>query len=143
MPGSPGLRQPFDQPAHCRSRNRRSRQRAEPGHLRRPDRASAGSCHPEPRADFYSRAHPRPQDVYALIEVADSSIGYDQGVKMLAYAMAGIPALVIIDLGASEVAVYRTPVDGTYRQHDALRSDDSLQVPGVAAAHIRVGDLFD
>ena len=97
----------------------------------------------KPRTDFYSRAHPRPQDVYALIEVADSSIGYDQGVKMLAYAMAGIPALVIIDLGAREVAVYRTPVDGTYRQHHVLRSDDMLQVPGVAAAKMRVGDLFD
>ena len=97
----------------------------------------------KPRADFYGRAHPRPQDVYALIEVADSSIGYDQGVKMLAYAMAGIPALVIIDLGARDVAVYRTPVDGTFRQHDVLRSDDRLQVPGAAAAKIRVGDLFD
>ena len=75
--------------------------------------------------------------------MADSSIGYDQGVKVLAYAMAGIPALVIIDLGAREVAVYRTPADGTYRQHDVLRSDDMLQVPGVAAAKMRVGDLFD
>ena len=97
----------------------------------------------KPRADFYSRAHPRPQDVYALIEVADSSIGYDQGVKMVAYAMAGIPALLIINLGAREVGVYRTPVSGTFRQHDVLRSDDMLQVPGVAAAKMRVGDLFD
>ena len=62
---------------------------------------------------------------------------------MLAYAMAGIPALVIIDLGAREVAVYRTPADGAYRRHDVLRSDDRLHVPGVAAAHMRVGDLFD
>ena len=87
----------------------------------------------KPRADFYSRAHPRPQDVYALIEVADSSIGYDQGVKMVAYAMAGIPALVIIGLGSREVAVYRTPVGGTFRQHHVLRSDDMLQVPGVGS----------
>ena len=97
----------------------------------------------KPRADFYSRAHPGPQDVYALIEVADSSIGYDQGVKMVAYAMAGIPVLLIIDLGARKVAVYRTPVGGTFRQHDVLRSDDRLQVPGAAAATMRVGDLFD
>lgn len=97
----------------------------------------------KPRTDFYSRAHPRPHDVYALIEVADSSIGYDRGVKMPAYALAGIPALVIIDLGAKEVAVYRMPVDGSYRQHHVLRSDDMLQVPGVAAAHMRVEDLFD
>ena len=97
----------------------------------------------KPRADFYSRAHPQPQDVYALIEVADSSIGYDQGVKMRTYAMAGIPALVIIDLGAKEVTVYRKPTDGTYRQHDVLRSNDRLQIPGVAGTDMKVGDLFD
>ena len=97
----------------------------------------------KPRTDFYSRAHPRPPDVYALIEVSDTSIGYDRGAKMLAYAMAGIPALVIIDLDARAVAVYQTPVNGTYRQHHVLRSDDMLQVPGVAAARMRVGDLFD
>lgn len=77
----------------------------------------------------------RPQDVSALFEVADSSNGHDQGVKRVGYAMAGIPALVIIDLGAREVAVYRTPVDGTYRQHDVPRPDDRLQVLGVAAAN--------
>jgi len=97
----------------------------------------------KPRTDFYSRARPRPHDVYALVEVADSFIGYDQGVKMLASAMAGIPTLVIIDLGAREVAVYRTPADGTYRQHAVLRSDDRLQMPGAAAAYMRVRDLFD
>jgi hypothetical protein len=62
---------------------------------------------------------------------------------MHAYGLAGIPALVVIDLGAKEVAVYRTPVHGTYRQHDVLRSDDRLQIPGVAAVKMRVGDLFD
>ena len=62
---------------------------------------------------------------------------------MVAYAMAGIPALVIIDLGAKEVAVYRTPVGGRFGQRDVLRSDDRLQVPGVAAARMKVGDLFD
>ena len=56
----------------------------------------------KPRADFYSSDHPRPQDVFALIEVADTSLGYDRGPKMRAYAGAGIPALVIIDLGGSE-----------------------------------------
>ncbi len=57
--------------------------------------------------------------------------------------MADIPALVIIDLGAKKVAVYRMPTDGTYRRHDVLRSDDRLQIPDIAAAHMRVGDLFD
>src|SRR5918997_6720202 len=31
----------------------------------------------KPREDFYSRAHPTPDDVLLVVEVADSSIGYD------------------------------------------------------------------
>ena len=95
------------------------------------------------RPDFYSRAHPRPEDVHALIEVADSSIRYDEGVKLQAYALAGIPALLIVDLGARVVTVYRTPLGGTYRQSDVLRADDALHVPGVQAVDTRVADLFD
>jgi Uma2 family endonuclease len=95
------------------------------------------------RTDFYSHAHPRPQDVYALFEVADSSIRYDQGVKLQAYALAGIPALVIIDLRTRVVTVYRTPTSGTYRQEGVLRLADTLQIPGLQAVSMSVGDLFD
>ena len=96
-----------------------------------------------PRADFYSREHPRPPDVYAFIEVADSSLGYDRGPKLRAYARAEIPTLVIIDLGGRAVAVYQTPAAGAYRQHDVLHADDMLRIPAVATADLKVGDLFD
>ena len=97
----------------------------------------------KPRADFYSHSHPRPQDVFALIEVADTSVGYDRGVKMLAYARAGIPALVIVDLAARAIDVYSAPADGVYCTHRVLSADDILTVPGVAAVKTRVGHLVD
>src|ERR1700722_4583510 len=41
------------------------------------------------RADFYSGAHPVAADVLLLIEVSDSSLAFDQGVKLNLYARYG------------------------------------------------------
>jgi Uma2 family endonuclease len=45
----------------------------------------------KPRPDFYAAGHPGPQDVLLVIEVADSSIGFDREIKIPLYARAGIP----------------------------------------------------
>lgn len=50
------------------------------------------------RADYYSDGLAEPGDVLLLIEVADSSLAFDQGVKLPIYARAGIPEVWIVDL---------------------------------------------
>ncbi len=60
-------------------------------------------------ADFYSSQHPRPADVYLLIEVADSSLSYDREKKLPAYGRAGIPEVWIVNLEDRTVEVYREP----------------------------------
>lgn len=40
----------------------------------------------KPRDDFYATAHPQPQDIFLLIEVADSTILYDREEKITLYA---------------------------------------------------------
>src|SRR3982751_4315477 len=40
----------------------------------------------KPRADFYSNSHPTPADVLLIIEVAETSVEYDRGVKLPLYA---------------------------------------------------------
>lgn len=44
----------------------------------------------KPRDDFYATAHPQPQDIFLLIEVADSTILYDREEKIPLYAEANI-----------------------------------------------------
>ena len=97
----------------------------------------------KPRPDFYSQAHPQPHDVVVVFEVADTSAGYDRNVKMPAYACAGVPALVTVDLAARAVDVYSAPADGVYREHVALAPNDVLIVPGVGTLSIQVGQLVD
>ena len=44
-----------------------------------------------PRADAYRTAHPQPEDVFLLIEVADASLEHDRDAKVPLYAAAGVP----------------------------------------------------
>src|SRR4051794_17037268 len=53
--------------------------------------------------------HPGPEDVYLVIEVADSSIRTDRGRKRTMYARAGIAEYWIVDLQHDRVEVYRDP----------------------------------
>ncbi|MFM8436105.1 MAG: Uma2 family endonuclease, partial [Planctomycetia bacterium] len=49
-----------------------------------------------PRADFYATAHPGPADALLVIEVTDTSLAYDLGVKVPLYARHGIPEVWVI-----------------------------------------------
>jgi Uma2 family endonuclease len=48
-------------------------------------------------------------DVFALIEVADSSLAYDRTTKMRLYAESGIPEYWVVDCTAETVEIHRTP----------------------------------
>lgn len=43
------------------------------------------------RSDYYATAHPGPEDILQIIEVADSSLEYDQTIKKKLYAASGVP----------------------------------------------------
>ncbi|MEM9919751.1 MAG: Uma2 family endonuclease [Bacteroidota bacterium] len=66
------------------------------------------------RADDYSSQHPGPEDVYLVIEVADSSLEKDRQVKGPLYAKAGIPEYWIINLSDRQIEIHREPKDGAY-----------------------------
>ena len=66
------------------------------------------------RDDFYRSGHPRPADVLLLIEVADTSVGYDRNAKLPVYARAGIPEVWIVNRSARRVESYSEPSGDTY-----------------------------
>ena len=63
-----------------------------------------------PRSDYYATGHPKPDEIYLLIEVAESSINYDRSVKIPLYASAGIREVWLIDLNENCLEVYRNPL---------------------------------
>jgi Uma2 family endonuclease len=60
-----------------------------------------------PRADFYAQAHPSADDVLLLIEVSDSTLDYDRGVKVPLYAKHGVAEVWIVDLDNNVVRFFR------------------------------------
>ena len=66
------------------------------------------------RDDFYQGGHPGPADVLLLIEVADTTVDYDRGAKLSAYARAGIPEVWIVTRENRRIEVYTEPEPGAY-----------------------------
>jgi Uma2 family endonuclease len=66
------------------------------------------------RDDFYQDKPPTADDVLLLIEVADSSLQYDQAVKLPLYARAGVREFWLVDLVRNEVQVHREPMPGGF-----------------------------
>jgi Uma2 family endonuclease len=78
------------------------------------------------RQDFYASAHPTPQDILLLVEVADSSLEYDQEIKVPLYARAGIPEVWLVNLPEDRVLVYRRPAAQGYQEMHQVRREEGL-----------------
>ena len=59
--------------------------------------------------DDYTDAHPGPKEVRLAVEVSDSSLADDQGVKLAMYAAAKLPVYWIVNLVDGRVEVYTNP----------------------------------
>jgi len=87
-------------------------------------------CQPDP--DDYMSAHPRADQVLLLIEVADSSLPYDRGRKIPAYARSGIPECWILNLVDRKIELFSDPdpVAQRYRSERQAILGDTLMLPG-------------
>lgn len=79
-----------------------------------------------PRDDFYSRSHAFPEDILLVIEVADSSAGYDRGVKIPLYAEHRIPEVWLVDLDRSLIEAHQDPGSNGYQTVRTVRRGERL-----------------
>ncbi len=75
------------------------------------------------RACRKSKRHPAPDQVYLMVEVSDTSLEYDRGPKMNAYALCGIREFWILNLQDDVLEIYRRPEDGTYGEQVIVKAD--------------------
>lgn len=94
------------------------------------------------RADFYRLAHPSPADVFLVVEVADTTLAADRGVKMPLYARFGIPEAWLIDVRHQVVLVYREPTSDGYRVVATARPGERIAPLAFPDREIEVADLF-
>ncbi len=69
----------------------------------------------KPREDFYAESHPLPPDALLLIEVSDSTLGFDREIKRTLYAEAGIVEFWLVNLTENTIECYSSPKNGSYR----------------------------
>ena len=95
-----------------------------------------------PRADFYASAHPGPADVLLVLEVADSSIGYDRDVKTYIYAQSGVHEYWIVDLNDGVLIRHTSPSGGAYREVERVASQAQIAPLLLPDSVVGVGDLI-
>jgi Uma2 family endonuclease len=75
----------------------------------------------------YRESLPEPDDVLLLIEVSDTTLAYDRGVKLPLYARAGIREGWIVDLAGETIGRHTDPSGDGYRRADRLPRGQTLE----------------
>jgi Uma2 family endonuclease len=99
----------------------------------------------EPDFLFWPRSIPL-KDVTAanallIVEVADSSLGYDLGSKAVAYAALGLPELWVINANSLVTSVHRHPTPAGYPEPRKVRADELLEPLLALQLAVRLTDL--
>lgn len=96
----------------------------------------------KPVADDYRARHPGAEDVFLVIEVADSTVAYDRNRKIPAYGRAGISEAWLINLAEQIVEVFREPHFTGYASVQKFRAGEILPVQAFPDAQIDVASLL-
>jgi Uma2 family endonuclease len=94
------------------------------------------------REDFYRDQHPVAADVLLLIEVSDSSLAFDLGVKRALYARHGIREYWVVDLNGHCVHVHREPGEAGYASTRVCGTAESVSPLAFRALQLPVRELF-
>jgi len=95
-----------------------------------------------PGSDTIERDIPRADAVLLLVEVSDTTLGYDRQTKLPLYARHGIPEVWIVDGAARRIEIHRQPTGDGYAERGvaSARVIEPIALPGV---RIGIGRLFD
>jgi Uma2 family endonuclease len=96
----------------------------------------------KPSPDDYTGRHPRPDDVFLLIEVSDSTLDYDRAEKIPAYGRAGIAEVWIVNLTNASLEVYRDPHFTGYGSKTVLGAGDHAAPQAFPDVVVNVAELL-
>lgn len=96
----------------------------------------------QPRPDFYEKQHPQPSDILLLIEVADTTIEFDQQVKIPLYCQNHIQEVWLIDLNQNIIRMYRTPTANGYQFIQLFEPEQTLALGAFPDVTINVNEIL-
>jgi Uma2 family endonuclease len=94
--------------------------------------------------DDYLSHHPGPADLALLVEVADSSLDYDRGEKLVAYAKGRVTCYWIVNLVHRQVEVYTNPELTGYQSIQIYKSGQNVPVvfDGIELGRLEVAEIL-
>ncbi|MCY7383335.1 MAG: Uma2 family endonuclease [Microcoleus sp. CAN_BIN18] len=75
---------------------------------------------------YYEDHHPTPSEIYLIIEVADTTVRTDCGIKAKIYAESGISDYWVLDVNNRQLHVFREPSQDGYQSRVVLGDDASI-----------------
>lgn len=81
-----------------------------------------------PRSNFYADHHPTPDEVYLIIEIADTTLNRDLSTKADLYAAAGIIDYWVFNITTEQLHLFRDPQPEGYQDQLILRSPQSVSL---------------
>ncbi|PYS46850.1 MAG: Uma2 family endonuclease [Acidobacteria bacterium] len=94
------------------------------------------------RDDFYRNAHPTPDDVLLVVEVADSTVESDRSYKIPLYAQSGVAEAWLVNLPEEQIELFATPVNGVYQTNITFKRGDEAQSHTIKDLNISVSDIL-
>jgi len=95
-----------------------------------------------PNPDFYAQAHPAPEDVLLVVEVAETSAAVDREKKVPLYGRAGIGEAWLVDLAGECVEVYLKPSPYGYREVRRFWRGDHFSPQAFPDLELAVDDVL-
>jgi Uma2 family endonuclease len=82
-----------------------------------------------------------PEEVYLVVEVADTTLRTDLGLKASLYARFKLPEYWVIDVSARRLIVHRDPKGEAWREVRVFEADEAVAPLAFPNAAIRLADL--
>jgi Uma2 family endonuclease len=95
-----------------------------------------------PPEDQYFDHHPRPKEIYLVLEIADSSLPYDRDVKCPLFAQNKIVQFCLLNLQSRELEDYRQPGRNGYRSKQTYSEEEVFNLVAFPEVSIKVKDLL-
>jgi Uma2 family endonuclease len=93
-------------------------------------------------AHGYREKHPSTEDIWLLIEVADSSLTYDQETKIPLYAKYGIQEVWIVEVKNTWIKVYQEPTIQGYAKIECFELGEQITPLAFPKIQIKVDEIF-
>jgi Uma2 family endonuclease len=95
-----------------------------------------------PVPDFYASGHPRPEDIFLIVEVAESSLHYDRDKKVPIYARFEIAEVWNVNLVDDVIEQYRAPFAGGYAEVRQFRRGEQISVARFPDVRFEVNEIL-